>query len=169
MSFGFDPEEKWDVSTDQWMPIGNHVATIVYIEAEQPSSGGYPMLEVKTERDDGLIARDWIVISGSKTFGKFTALVLAAGIPADEYPKPGDDFDPVSGKISQGYATKLLRRKVGVIIRARQDKPDQGEVKGYVLPSEVTDDLPPDTRGLPPSGGPPQGSGGSGRGKKIPF
>jgi hypothetical protein len=163
--FAFDPEEKWEVSTDRFMPIGNHVAKIAYIEAEKPSSGGYPMVEVKTENANGETIRDWIVISSPATFGKFTALVLAAGMPEADYPKPDEDFDTATGAVKQHYAMKLLERKVGVIVRPRSDKPEQGEVKGYVLPGEVTDDVPADTRGLPAANGPSRRKADD----KVPF
>jgi hypothetical protein len=169
MSFGFDPDEKWNVSTDLWVPIGNHVMKVAYVETEKPSSGGHPMVEVRFEWEKGPeVAKDWIVISSPKTFGKFTSLVLAAGIPDSEYPKPGDDFDTATGAVKQHYAMKLLNREVGVVVRPRQDKPEQGEVKGYVLPGEITDEVPIDTRGLPAAGA-PAASGSKGKKEKIPF
>ena len=167
MSFAFDKEEKWDVSTDIWVPVGNHVMKIAYIETEQMSSGGHPMVQVRLEWDRGPeVAKDWIVISSPKTFGKFISLVLAAGVPEAEFPKPGKDFDADTGQVKQHYGQKLLDRQIGVIVRPRSDKPEQGEVKGYVLPGEITDDVPADTRGLPSVGN--AGSRGGGK-KKMAF
>jgi len=175
MSFTFNPSEKWDVSTDAstLLPAGNHVCEIVAIEAgERTSSGDNPEIEVKVANDQGDI-RDWIRIvppRGQKkgTFGQFIALVLAAGVPEADWPKPGEDFDGNTGRVTQKYADKLLGRKVGVVVRPRQDKPDQVEVKGYVLPSEITDDMPADSRGLPnvPVGA---GAGNSNVDDDIPF
>jgi hypothetical protein len=157
MSFTFNPDEKWDVSTGRMLPDGNHVCTILEIDATQTSRGGYPMIEVKVGNERGDI-RDWLVISDQHTFGKFTSLVLAAGIPTDGYPQPERDFDPSDGRPKQEYAQRLLGRKVGVVVRDEPDNRNPGQtrpaVKGYKLPGEITDDMPADTRGLPTASAP---------------
>ena len=180
MSFNFNPDEAWEVGTSTLLQRGNHVTEITEIDARQTSSGGYPMIEVKTANDDGDI-RNWIVISDAKTFGKFTSLVLAAGVPEADYPQPGIDFDIENGRVTQEYAQKLLGRKVGTVVRDEEDKRNPGTMRpavaGYVLTSAITDDVPIDTRGLPPVPArepqPQTSMAGSAMGsaadKKIPF
>ena len=153
MSFSFDPNETWDVSTSQLLPKGNHVCEIRAVEAgPNTSTGGHPMVMVRVGNDAGEI-RDWLVISSPATFGKFTALVLAAGVPEAEWPKPGEDFNAESGRVGQAYADKLVGRKVGVVVREDYDNSDppklRPEVAGYVLPAKITDDMPADSTGLP--------------------
>jgi hypothetical protein len=155
MSFSFDPKQAWAVNTSSLLPRGNYVCEILEINAKKLSSGGYPMIELKVGNDQGEI-RDWLVISSAATFGKFTQLVLSCGVPEDGYPKPGEDFDTTDGRVEQRYAAKLQGCKVGVVVREEEDSRNPGRMRsavaGYCLPTEITSDMPADTRGLPNGG-----------------
>lgn len=140
MSFTFNPDESWDAGT-QLLPKGDHVCEIREIQAGQStSSGGYPMVVVRVGNEAGEL-KDWLVISSPATFGKFTALVLAAGIPEADWPKPDQDFDSSTGRIKQEYADKLQGRKVGVVVREDYDNSTppklRPEVAGYTDPTKI--------------------------------
>jgi hypothetical protein len=140
MSFGFNPEEKWNVSTDSLLPVGNHVCEILEIEAgpDVRSRNNYPEVRLKVGNTQGTL-RDWITISNEKTFGKFTALVLAVGFDQADWPQAGEDFSTEDGHVKQSYANKLLGRRVGVV--AREEPDQQGSprirVKGYVPVGDI--------------------------------
>jgi hypothetical protein len=142
MSFEFNPDQRWEVSTDIILGPGNHICDIREITAgpDTTSKNGYPEVRLKLANEHGSL-RDWITISSTTTFGQFTSLVLAAGFPESEWPQAGTDFDPTNGMIYQAYADKLLGKVVGVVAREEPDyrnpEKTRTRVKGYVPPSEI--------------------------------
>lgn len=140
-SFDFNPEEKWNVSTESLLPAGNYVCEILEIESGPTvkSSGKYPEVRVKLGNDQG-VSRDWITISSPQTFGKFTALVLAVGFDEADWPQPDEDFSTEDGTVKQSYSNKLLGKKVGVVIRDETNNRTgdiRPRVKGYVPASDI--------------------------------
>jgi hypothetical protein len=146
--FSFNPDEKWEVSTDTLLPKGNHVCTVDSLK-EDTSSGNYPQVVVKTSNAEGGIT-DWITISSPQTFGKFTAFVIALGVPEADYPQDGD-YDASNGRVHQAYLDKLSAKygsnRIGVVVREEQDNRDpmktRLQVKGYVPAAELGSDATP--------------------------
>jgi hypothetical protein len=150
--FSFNPEEKWEVSTESVLPSGNHVVNIEEL-VEGTSSGNYPQVTVRSRNPQGM-ATDWITISSPQTFGKFTAFILALGVAEADYPQAGEDFDPENGRVKQSYLDKIYAKygsnPVGVVVRDEPDnrKPGQTQtrVKGWVPAVEIkpgSDATPP--------------------------
>jgi hypothetical protein len=122
--FNFDPDGMFaETRLDSLLPIGNHLTTIAEIDPNQNTSTGKPKLVVRTENAQGAIT-NWIAIS-EKTFGKFTNLVLAAGLadPQDQstWPQPGRDFDASNGRPTDAFCAKLLGRPVGTKVIEEDD------------------------------------------------
>ena len=120
------------------LPEGNYVATVAELD-NATSSGGYPMLRVVLENDQG---RQWdnIVISPNEfSVQKLLGFIDSAGLARPDIQKA--EMSPQDGRLSDAYANQLVGKSVGLIVRDEEDyRPDHvGEVrprvKGYVSPS----------------------------------
>jgi hypothetical protein len=144
----FQTEKPWEVSEGTILSKGDYVCTITKADPEGNSSGGHPQLEVTLEDDGGQgFITDWIVVIPS-TIGKVVQLTDAAGVD-----RPEDDEVVPEGtgfRLSNSYASKLVDKKVGVLVREepnRQDptKPPKDRVRGYVPADQIkpTSDVTP--------------------------
>lgn len=147
----FESAERWDVSTDTLLPVGNHVVTIIQAENGTTRTSGNPQIELKLENAQGSM-RDWMVYN-EKLLGKVSSLYEAAGV---QLPQTGE-FNPEDHcRLTQKCVDRLTSKKVGIVIREEPQRDDPTKmrrvIKGYVTPDRITSDMPADTRGLPQAG-----------------
>jgi hypothetical protein len=133
--------EAYHPSTHDVLPHGNYVVKIAEIE-NTTSSGGYPMLRITLENEQG---RQWdnLVISPAE----FSVQKLLGLIDSAEVRRPDateGEIDTQNGRLSDAYVFMLQGKSVGVIVRDEEDnRPDHaGEVrprvKGYVRATLLT-------------------------------
>jgi len=145
MSFDFGAAVGTDVaayapSMHEVLPKGNYVCTVAFIE-NATSSGGFPMLKITVENEQG---RQWdnLVISPNEfSVQKLLGLIDAADVPRPD-PEQGE-IDAKDGRLTDAYVQRLEGKQVGVVVRDEEDnRPEHaGEVrprvKGYVAASLV--------------------------------
>src|SRR5215831_15241911 len=115
----FATADAWEVSTQQewnpekpWLPIGNHVCTIVEANDDTAKSSGNPKLVLLMDNVQGKTIG--YESYHSNFLGKIVALFDAAGIPR---PQEGE-FDPEDNcRLSPGCRARLVGKSVGVVIR----------------------------------------------------
>jgi hypothetical protein len=156
--------EAYHPPTAEVLTKGNYVVKIVDLE-NTTSSGGYPMLKLTLENEQG---RQWdnLVISPNEfSVAKLLGLIDAAKLLRPDV--AAGEMSRENGALSDAYAMQLLNRTVGLIVRDEEDnRPDHfGEsrprVKGYVDPAVLS------TATTGPLGGSmtaPSGQSGSGSG-----
>ena len=135
--------EVFHPPTQDTLPAGNYVVKITEV-TNTTSSGGYPMLKITVDNDQG---RQWdnVVISPNQfSVDKLGGLFESAGVswPPD-FTKGEMDSD--TGRLDDAYAYQLEGRTVGVIVRDEEDnRPEhagefRARVKGYVKADVLTD------------------------------
>jgi hypothetical protein len=147
MSFDFANAESWQASTDQYLPVGAHVCTIIE-QAMSETKTGKPQIELTVESINSQgTRRDWIVIT-DKTVGKVVQLFDACGA---ERPKDGE-FNPSTGALTDECVQRLHGRKIGVVVRLEDSLKDpmkqEPRIAGYVEPQRISSDVPADTRDM---------------------
>jgi hypothetical protein len=143
---GDDAVEAWHPASLDVLPKGNYVLKITEVDnTRSNNSNAYPMLKLRLESAVG-VQWDNVVISPSEfSVQKLLGLIDSAGLAR---PVPGTDIDEKDGKLSEAFASKLIGKMVGVIVRDEEDnRPDHiGEfrprVKGYRPPEEITETAP---------------------------
>lgn len=149
----FESADPWEVSLDKPLfPVGNFLATITSVEDATAMSGN-PQVIVRVENDSYSI-RDWVAYH-ENFLSKIVAVFEAAGVAR---PQAGE-FDPADHcRLSASCIARLVDRQVAVVVYDEDDdRPDHmGEkrrrVRGYRPASELTEDAPIDTAGLPAAG-----------------
>jgi hypothetical protein len=158
-------------------PKGNYVFRITELD-NTTSSGGFPMLKLRLECDEG-VQWDSIVISPNEfAIQKLLGLIEAAGLDRPDPAKK--EIDAKTGELSDAYAQKLLGKEVGGLVRdqtarvkdentgAYYDDPTGRQVpriKGYQTPAKLNGHTGPMASSAPPS----QADAASKAAEDIPF
>lgn len=161
----FDTADRWDVSLDTMLPVGNHVVKIIQADGGTTRSvNAYPQIELKFEAPTGTI-RDWLVYH-SQLLGKVASLYDAAGVTQ---PQEGEYDTEDNCRLTQKCIDRLWGKTIGIVVREEDDNRNPGQkrrrVQGYVTADRITSDVPADTSGLPTAGA----QANSAAQDKIPF
>jgi hypothetical protein len=138
----FESSESWDVSTERYIGVGNHVAKIIEV-GDETSSNNRPKLVLKFENRDGTI-RAWEPYHAA-FLEKIVALYDAAGI---DRPREGE-FDPNDEcRLNAAARQRLMNQWVGIVVRDEPSFKDPSKsyatVQGYVTPATLGADVPID-------------------------
>jgi len=124
------------------LPKGNYIVTVSELRNET-SSGGFPMLKVTLENNEG---RQWdnIVISPNEfSIQKLNGFIDSAGVARPDVQK--GEMSASDGRLSDTYVDQLAGKTVGIVVRDEEDnRPDhageiRARVQGYVNPSILKD------------------------------
>jgi hypothetical protein len=137
MTNPFATEEAWEVSTGEWIPVGDHATKVDSIDGTGTSSGNFPQIEVIVKDGENRTRKDWINISAN-TVGKVVQFLKACGVE----PPPDEAVDANTYRIDDAWLkANVLGKPVGVIVRERPGRSDPTknfpEIVGYVPVSQV--------------------------------
>jgi hypothetical protein len=128
--------------THDVLPAGNYIVKLAEIE-NTTSSGGYPMLRIKVENDQGVQWDNLVISPHEFSVAKLLGLIDAAGLERPDATK--GEIDATSGKLDDGFVYRLEGKTVGVIVRDEEDNREEyagqvrPRVKGYVSQSVLSD------------------------------
>ena len=133
MVFDFGAElgkaEAFHPSADERLPKGSYWVKIIEFD-KATSSGGYPMIKIKVECDQGVQWDNLVISSHEFSLAKIKGLCESAKVapPSVE----NGEMDASTGEFSDGYAGKFLGRWTGIVVRDEEDnRPDhRGEGPG---------------------------------------
>lgn len=132
----FETADPWEVSTEDMLPIGNHLVTVVEANDGTAKSSGNPQAELKFENNDGYI-RAWEAYHAD-FLGRIVSLYKSAGIAIPQ----NNEFDPNDNyRLTAACLARLVGHKLGIVVRDEDDNRNPGQkrrrVMGYVEPGRV--------------------------------
>ena len=138
MGFDFEGAEKWETSTDSYLPVGNHVVEITRAEGGR-SRNGHPQITLEVGNALGT-KKDWLVYSEKNGVSKVATLFEIAGVNL-----LNTDQDD-TGALKEAKVAQLVGKKVGVVVREEPSLKDPSKmyanIKGYVPVEAIADAAP---------------------------